>query len=186
MPYLAMNKQRGYTLVELIVAVGLFAVVMLLASGAYLFMIGLNRQVQGVASGIDNLSFALEAMTRDIRTGTVYRCNGTTDCSLGASSFTFTNENGVDVTYNLSTVGTTVLQKAVGVGAPVPLTDPSSVTITSLIFYAVGMGKPTDVPPDLEQPRVTIVISGTVSAGAGKPSQQFVVETGATMRGSDI
>ena len=62
----------GYTLVELIVAVGLFALVMLLAAGAYLMMIGVNRQAQGIATGIDNLSFALETMTRSIRTGTNY------------------------------------------------------------------------------------------------------------------
>ncbi|MDE1945523.1 MAG: prepilin-type N-terminal cleavage/methylation domain-containing protein, partial [Patescibacteria group bacterium] len=61
---------RGYTLIELIVAIGLFAVVMTLASGAYLIMIGVNRETEGLATGIDNLSFVLESMTTAMRTGT--------------------------------------------------------------------------------------------------------------------
>ncbi|MFA6969108.1 MAG: prepilin-type N-terminal cleavage/methylation domain-containing protein, partial [Candidatus Paceibacterota bacterium] len=93
------TTSRGYTLIELIIAVGLFALVMLLASGAYIMMIGLSRQAQGIATGINNLSFALETMTRDIRTGTNYNCGGLGDCSSGASVFSFKNESGVTVSY---------------------------------------------------------------------------------------
>ncbi|MEK7114077.1 MAG: hypothetical protein AAB850_00815, partial [Patescibacteria group bacterium] len=60
------------------------------------------------------------------------------------------------------------------------LTDPS-VAVSSLMFYAFGTGK----PPDYQQSRVTIIVSGTVSSGPGK-TQPFTVETGATMRGSDL
>lgn len=169
----------GYTLVELIVAVGLFAFVMLLASGAYLMMIGLNRQVQGIASGIDNLSFALETITRNIRIGTAYKCNGlAADCPLGADNFTFTNDSGVVVKYSLNPTDHT-LQKTVG-AVTTSLTDPS-VTIDKLTFYAFGT-----LAGDIYQPRVTIIVSGTVSAGAAKPVQPFTVETSATMRGSDL
>lgn len=169
--------QKGYTLIELIVAIGVFALVMTLSSGAYLMMIGLNRQAQGIATGIDSLSFALESMTRDIRTGSAYDCGGAGDCPSGGNSFSFKNKSGTAVTYSLS--GST-LEKTVGT-TPSPLTDPS-VTISSLTFYAVGT-KPT--PSDYEQSRVTIIVTGTVAAGAGK-TQSFTVETGATMRGSDI
>ena len=62
-----MKRARGYTLIELMVAVGLFAIVMMLASGAYLVMIGVSRQTQGIATGVDNLAFALETMTRITR-----------------------------------------------------------------------------------------------------------------------
>jgi len=163
--------------VELIVAVGLFALIMTLASGAYLMMIGLNRQVQGIATGINNLSFALETMTRDIRTGTNYNCGGLGNCPSGANSFSFTNANGSAVTYNLS--GTT-LQKTVS-GAASALTDPS-VTISSLTFYAFGTER---VPSDYQQSRVTIIVSGTVTTGAGK-TEPFSIETGATMHSSDL
>ncbi len=172
-----MTRSRGYTLIELIVAVGLFAFIMTLAAGAYLMMIGLNRQVQGIATGVDNLSFALESMTRTIRTGTAYDCGGTGDCPSGASSFSLKDANGASVSYGLS--GTAIRETKSGVTSV--LTDPS-VTVSALTFYAHGT-KPA--PGDYEQARVTIVVSGTVAAGPGK-TEPFTIETGATMRGSDL
>lgn len=166
---------RGYTLVELIVAVGLFALVMLLASGAYLMMIGLNRHAQSIATGIDNLSFAIETMTRNIRTGSAYSCGGLGDCPSGGSSFAFKNAGGVDVSYSLN--GSTI-QETVGASVRT-LTDPS-ITVSSLTFYTSGTAS-----NDVYQPHVTIITSGTVSYGVGK-TEPFTVETGATMRGSDI
>ncbi|MCR4333976.1 MAG: prepilin-type N-terminal cleavage/methylation domain-containing protein [Patescibacteria group bacterium] len=171
-----MNKNRGYTLIELIVSVGLFAIVMLLASGAYLIMIGINRQVQGIATGIDNLSFALETMTRTIRTGTEYGCPSVgVDCPSGGASFSVTDEKGAGVSYTLSSPGGNGVIMQNGVA----LTDPS-VNVSSLTFYAFGTAS-----SDAFQPHVTIVVSGTVSYAAGK-SEPFTVETGATMRGPDI
>lgn len=164
---------RGYTLIELIIAVGLFALIMTLASEAYLVMIGINRQTQGIATGINNLSFALETMTRTIRTGTNYSCNSSGDCSNGGANFSVRNSSGVTINYALSAA--VITQNGVA------LTDPS-VTISSLMFYASGTAKP---PSDYLQSRVTIIVSGTVSSGPGK-TEAFTVETGATMRGSDI
>ncbi len=166
---------RGYTLVELIVAVGLFALVMLLASGAYLMMIGVNRQAQGIATGIDNLSFALETMTRTIRSGSGYSCGGG-DCPGGAEAFSFVGPDGAGVTYTLEN-GAITQQN--GVSVPVSLTDPS-VVVSSLTFYVFGTA-----PGDGYQPHVTIVAQGSVPYAAGK-EEKFTVETGATMRGSDL
>jgi len=170
-------QQSGYTLVELIVAVGLFAFVMTLSSGAYLMMIGLNRQAQGIATGIDDLSFALETMTRDIRTGSAYSCGGIGDCD-GMSSFSFVNRHGVSVTYSLSDASLVKMSNSVNS----TLTDPS-VTISSLMFYAAGT-RPAPLG-DYQQSHVVIIVSGTVSTGAGK-EEPFTVETSATMRGTDI
>jgi prepilin-type N-terminal cleavage/methylation domain-containing protein len=175
-----MTRAKGFTLIELMVAVGLFAIVMLLASGAYLVMISLNRQAQNIATGIDNLSFALETMTRNVRTGSHYSCGALGgDCTSGGTSFSFRNPNGVTVTYSLS--GTSLLQR---VGTTQSMLTDSSVTITSLTFYAYGTK--TVSQADYEQSRVSIIVSGTVSSGAGKAPQSFTVETGATMRGSDL
>ena len=162
----------GYTLIELVVAVGVFALIMTLASGAYLVMVGVNRQAQSTATGINNLSFALESLTRNVRTGTGYQL-------INANSFSFTNQNGTVLTYSLGsqpgpsgTVGTITLNG-------VSLTDPL-VDIRSLTFYTSGTAS-----SDTYQPYVTITLSGTVSTGPGK-TQSFSVETSAAMRGSDI
>lgn len=156
-------RRGGYTLIELIIAIGLFALIMMLASGAYLVMIGINRQTQGIATGIDNLSFALETMTRTIRTGADY--------SSGGTSFSVTNSSGETVNYSLA--NNVIYQNSD------PLTDPS-VSVSSLRFYASGTAS-----GDSEQSRVTIIVSGYVSYAAGK-REDFTVETGATMRGSDL
>ncbi len=181
-----MTRSRGgYTLVELIVAMGLFALVMLLASGAYIMMIGANRQAQAISTGIDNLSFALESMTRNIRTGTSYDCgspnnnNGqaTNSCPSGSSIFSFTDQSLNTVSYMLSNAS---IQRSTDGGQTwVQLTDPS-VKISSLMFYAYYTDSTSG-----KQPRVTIVISGSVSSGPGK-TDSFTVETGATMRGVNI
>ena len=166
---------RGFTLVEMIISVGLFAVVMTLASGAYLIMIGVNRQAQNIATGINNLSFALETMTRTIRTGTSYGCPAQgNDCS-GGTSFSVINQNGILVTYTES--GGAIMQDSLA------LTD-SSVTVSSLRFYASGTADRSS--GDDRQPRVTIIVTGEVSSGPGRPPERFTVQTGATMRGSDI
>lgn len=168
------KSSKGYTLIELIVAVGLFALIMTLSSGAYLLMIGLNRQAQGIATGINNLSFALETMTRTIRTGTNYSCNGSGPCPNGGVNFSVKNTNNTLVNYALS--GGVITQNGVA------LTD-SSVNVSSLMFYVSGTA--TTLAGDYTQPHVTIIVSGTVSSGPGK-TETFAVETGATMRGTDL
>ena len=174
---------RGYTLIELVVAVGLFALVMTLASGAYLLMMDLNRQTQDVATGVNSLSFALETMTRNIRTGTAYSCGvyGSGDCLGGDEVFSFKDVNGTIVTYARGTQGTDSAGSITENG--VVLTDPT-VNITGLTFYVSGTE--TVASGDYLQPRVTIVVSGTASSRVGKTSQSFTIETGSTLRGVDL
>ncbi|MDP1707302.1 MAG: prepilin-type N-terminal cleavage/methylation domain-containing protein, partial [bacterium] len=165
-----MKNKRGYTLVELIISVGLFALIMMLASGAYFVMININRQAQGIATGINNLSFALETMTRTIRTGTNYSCNSGGDCQYGGINFSVISSRGIATNYSLSSG--TIIQNGVA------LTDPS-INISSLIFYVSGTSRNDDY-----QPRVTIVVSGTISPGPSS-TESCTIETGATMRGID-
>lgn len=166
------SRAKGYTLIELIVAIGLFSIVMTLAAGAYLLMISVNRETQAAASGIDNLSFATEVMLRTIRTGTNYSCGGG-DCASGGTSFSVTDSNGAVQTFTKT--GSAITQNGAS------LTDPS-VIISSLTFYVDGTRA---APGDYLQPYATISISGTVAIGPGK-TKAFTLETGAAMRGSDL
>lgn len=173
------NKHiRGYTLIELVIAVGLFALIMTLASGAYLVMIGISRQTQGITTGIDTLAFALETMTRTIRTNTGYSCGVSGDCPGGGDSFSVVNASGVEIRYRL--LNNAITQTKDSDNIEVSLTD-LSVNVTSLTFYASGT-----VSGDDAQPRVTIIVSGWIPSGSGEKKEYFYVETGATMRGTDI
>lgn len=68
------NSKRGFTLVEIIVSLGIFAVVATVALGALIKIVDANRKAQTLQSAITNLNFALEAMSREMRVGTKYYC----------------------------------------------------------------------------------------------------------------
>lgn len=68
------RSQSGFTLVEMIVALAVFSVVVTISIGALLMLIVTNQQLQAEQSVMTNLSFALDSMTREIRTGTRYFC----------------------------------------------------------------------------------------------------------------
>lgn len=173
------QKKRGYTLIELIIAVGLFALAMTLVSGAYLMMIGVTRHAQGTAIGIDNLSFALETMTRTIRTGTNY--------SGGGSSFSVMSADAQPVSYRVSPDPTTsngVIMQSKNNQPWVALTDPSMVNVKSLTFVVSGTAPLS--AGDKVQPNVTMKIEGTVQGDSDEPPQPFKVETSATMRKTDL
>ena len=165
----------GFTLVEMIVAVGIFAIVITLASGSYLTMMSANRQAQAVATGINNLSFGLEVMTRDIRTGHNYPIGGSP-----SDTFTFKNSTGHTTQYSLVNG---VLLRSIDSGAAIPLTD-SSVTITNLRFY--WFDTQTQAQGNTGQARVIVTITGQVPVDAKNPAIPFSVETGATMRTIDL
>lgn len=68
------KTEYGFTLIEMIVSLALFSVVVTVSVGALLMLIATNDKLQGEQSVMTNLSFALDSMTREIRTGTSYIC----------------------------------------------------------------------------------------------------------------
>lgn len=68
------NKKSGFTLIEMIVSVGVFSIVVTTAVGALLVIISTNQQLQAEQNVMTNLSFALDSMTRELRTGSAYFC----------------------------------------------------------------------------------------------------------------
>ncbi|MCA9366806.1 type II secretion system protein [Candidatus Kaiserbacteria bacterium] len=83
----ARTTQSGFTLIEMIVSLGLFSIVITVAVGALLVLIANNKQLQQEQGVMTNLSFALDSMTREIRTGTKYFCESANNKSqLGKKS----------------------------------------------------------------------------------------------------
>ncbi len=64
--------RRAFTLVEMIVALGIFSVVAVVALGALVKIISANKKAQTLQASITNLNFALDAMSRDMSVGTNY------------------------------------------------------------------------------------------------------------------
>ncbi len=180
------SSKRGYTLLEMIVAVGIFSVVMLAATGAYLTLINLDRQARAMNDVVSNLTFAVDSMSRAVRTGTGYKCdnisgsganciNGSSNSTLG---FTDSESPNRSVVYSLSggQIMASICSPAPCAGGSVSaLTDPR-ITVQSLRFYVRGVGVGDGI-----QPQVTFTIAGLLTTGVGK-SVNFSIEGGATQR----
>ncbi len=69
-----LQKEKGFTLIEMIVSLGVFSIVITIAVGALLVIISTNRQLQAEQSVMSNLAFAMDSMTREMRTGYSYYC----------------------------------------------------------------------------------------------------------------
>src|SRR3989344_9620099 len=100
------NAQKGFTLVEMIVALGFFTTIMLVVISVLTVVSGANEKARTTRVVIDNLNFAVENMARTLRVGSVYHCGDDSgsvaytiqqDCSAGESEITFFNVQGGEV-----------------------------------------------------------------------------------------
>jgi prepilin-type N-terminal cleavage/methylation domain-containing protein len=180
------TNPRGFTLIEMIVSVAIFAIVMTAVSASYLNLINIDRETRATNDIVNNLSFGLDSMSRAIRTGTNYQCGGYGggNCATSPSStFTFINSDGLQVTYLLNNGEIGECTGSIGSGcstaAATYFTDPR-IDITTLSFYVSGVGV-----GDTLQPRVTLVIHGKL-ATIESNSIPFTIQTTATERGIDI
>jgi prepilin-type N-terminal cleavage/methylation domain-containing protein len=174
-------KKNGFTLIELLVSVAIFSIVMTMALGALLSLSVADRKAETLKSGVDNLTFALDSMSRAMRTGQNYDCGNQastapTNCSpTGANYFTFLSSNSVQTYYQLdlaqdgtSKCGQTQLpygcieRKLTSSGAWTPVTSPD-IVIQNVgnLFHTVGA-----IAGDSIQPKVVITINALVPVTA--------------------
>ncbi|MBP6925824.1 MAG: prepilin-type N-terminal cleavage/methylation domain-containing protein [Candidatus Pacebacteria bacterium] len=98
----------GFTLIEVMVAVSIFAIVVTVGIGALMTVNKGYRQAQVQRAAIDNISFTMEAMAREIRVGQQYTCGNTTplpvkfNCSDNAFSFVSFDINNNTISYEVS------------------------------------------------------------------------------------
>lgn len=99
------KKQKGFTLVEMLVSIAVFMVVVTSAVGALYSIIDANRKAQAIKNVINNVDFALESISREMRMGESYKCNsqiapfGQVDCdvSIGNSVVSFISYKDLDL-----------------------------------------------------------------------------------------
>lgn len=68
------NKKRGYTIVETMIAISIFVIITTIGMGALLNANLLHQKSSNMRSILDNLSFIMEDMSRNLRTGSSYHC----------------------------------------------------------------------------------------------------------------
>lgn len=75
----------GFTLVEMMVAIAVFSIVMVVAMSALLNVIDANNKARSIKTAINNISFALEGISKDMRMGTDYKCIDSSNKETGCN-----------------------------------------------------------------------------------------------------
>lgn len=70
------QQSRGFSLVEMMVSLMIFSVVAVVALGAMIKIINVNKKAQTLQSSITNLNFALDVMSRELTVALAVYCQG--------------------------------------------------------------------------------------------------------------
>lgn len=188
--------RQGFTLVETLVAVTVFAVVVAIGIGGFARAVHTQHQVSALIAAQTNASIALEQMSREIRTGYLF-CNDpanngspnaacATACSVSGKVWTcdglldFYNANSQNVDYRVGTDSSLQRSETGNAGTYVPITG-GNVAVKYLTFVLFGV-----VEGDHWTPRVTISMgvapSSTDAAISGNVLQ---LQTTVSARGID-
>ncbi|MSU55593.1 MAG: prepilin-type N-terminal cleavage/methylation domain-containing protein [Candidatus Taylorbacteria bacterium] len=157
-------RSSGFSLVEMIVSIALFSFVMLAVTGVLLSVVDANHKAQGLKTTINNLSLALESLTRNLRTGTAYQATGNSCGSTGSDAISFLSHSGEAITYSLgvSSNGGGAILVSNSSYALAPITAPE-INMDRLCFYISGNVVNNGGGYDLLQPKVLVTIGGIVS-----------------------
>jgi prepilin-type N-terminal cleavage/methylation domain-containing protein len=169
---------RGFTLIEMIVSLAIFATVVLIAVGALLSIIDANRKANELRVVMENLNFAIESIARNVRTGTDYGCGSSPGNCSNKTTLSFVNQEGKDVKYAFD-FDSKAITRTVGGGDAAPITS-SEVVIEDVHFWVTGAG----VGGDGEQPRVLMTVQGLAGV-VGKNETRFSLQTTISQRGTD-
>jgi type II secretory pathway pseudopilin PulG len=182
----------------MMVAVAIFAIVMMIGVGALLSLTETNRRAEAINSVMQNLNAALEGMSRAIRVGTVYHCQTSTtpdapaalatpqDCASGGGQLIAfepsggsLSDNTDQVAYRINT-NTKQLERSKDSGQTwLALTSPD-VSIDTFNVYLIGSAP----RPDTTQPRLLMTVKGSAAIPGGRT--QFTIQASVTQRIIDI
>lgn len=191
MSLLKTKNKKGFTLVELVIAITLFTLITTIALGSILAIFDANRRARSMRTVVDNLNLAIESMSRNIKFGTNYFCginsnmNSVRDCPGGGNHISVTFEEGLDVyRYIYGWQG--------GINDPIRRSSDGGLTYTNITsadtriqemrFFVFGTDSGSI---NTEQPVVLVVIRGYVG---DRPTAQssFNIQTLMSQRKLDI
>lgn len=177
--------KKGFSLIEVIIAMGIFASVLLASVGVIINVSVAQNKTVAFRRVQDNARFALEYMTKEIRTGRNFTAGGL--CSGGwCSQLTLCTDRGHTVRYGVS--GGAVTRTYVGTCATgavaVPnlvLTSAEEMTVSLLRFRLVG----NIIGPSDGQPMVTIRLRGFANVSKVNLQTDMNFQTSVTQRFRD-
>ncbi len=180
------KENRGFTIIETMIAISIFLIVVTIGMGALLNANLLHKKSQDMRSILDNMSFIMEDMSRNLRTGSNYNCNNgfvpgaTNDCSSGGvlaftkaleGTWAYKVEASDGVLYNIS--------KSIDGGNSWVILNPPEVVINSISGFTVIGAEPP--PGNTQQPFVTIRLVGQIK-GQNNVITPFSLQTSVSQR----
>jgi prepilin-type N-terminal cleavage/methylation domain-containing protein len=175
------KNQKGFTLIELMTAVSIFAIVMTISLGSIVGVFDANRKSRAMKSVMSNLNLAVESMSKEMRFGKNYHC-GTTgqetspqNCSSGATYLSFLDNGGEQVVYRLNNQA---IEKNIQNRGFIAITAPE-VVVDNLVFYTLGAGTGNTL-----QPRILMIVKA--HSGTGPERSDLVLQTLVSQRAIDI
>lgn len=180
MKYFNFKKNNsGFTLVEMMVAIAVFSIVMVTAMSALLNVIDANNKARAIKTAINNISFALEGISKDMRMGKEYGCvdeNGASvDCeTTGNIGISFTSSKTANPVIKYVFKDSQIFS-CVGSACNTffALTSPE-VKLTNVKFYILGVESPDVLNT---QPRMLMTVSGEAGTKE-KIKTTFDLQTG--------
>jgi len=137
------KNKRGFTMVELLVAMTLFIIFIMIASGSFIRALRTQRAIVALIAANDNASLSIEQMAREVRTGASFS-------STNGNDLDFINAYNIEVTYRLNN---NTIERGEGGANFKPITA-ANVKINSLSFYLRG-----NLAGDNYPPRITISLN---------------------------
>lgn len=171
------SSSKGFSLIEILISLAIFAMVVTAGAAAILSSISANQKAQSLNSVITNVNLALEAMAREIRLGSNYVA------SVGNTSLSFTldepdKDGCVNRRYYLSG-GRIIVERSGGTtSCTSTITEPftaSEVTM-SIMEFKVCATDTCAVGGLDRQPFVQIRVAGTIQ-GRGGTGSDFTLQT---------
>jgi len=178
------RNQKGLTLLELIVALGVFSMAVIAAVSIFVTTLNTQRRILATQTGIDNFRYVLAVMTKEIRmakedvgfcghTGQVYHV------SEDGDELSFVNYKDECVTYGLSTDGG-IIKSVAGsdfTSGDIPVTA-EDIMVNKLMF----INSEEDFSEVLPQPRVTIAAEFSPKTQGREKSVPINVQTTVSSR----
>jgi prepilin-type N-terminal cleavage/methylation domain-containing protein len=173
----------GFTLVELMVSLTVFSIIMLISTGVLLVMVDVNAKGQALYASYSNLTFALDSMTREIRTGRNYYCNtsenawpsngSVRDCANGTIIVFDRGFSNEQMGYRLTSTGRIEQRIADG--------EWFAITAEEVVVNEMVLDVESTSNSDGEQPRVDIRVAGALYNGLAEPTD-FEISTRVVQR----
>lgn len=169
MKHVTQNQKpnTGFSLFETLVTILLFSLIFMIVSGAFVMSLSIQRRAFNLQAIEENINFALEAMTKEIRVSSRMITVDTPNCAIPTTSLEFDHPVSGRIIYSLN--GTAIQRSDDGI---VNNITSNTTEVTRLNFCVSG-----STVDDRQQPRITII----ASVRSTKLAQRTTIEVQTTL-----